>query len=190
MVQIDKEKIYSVEEYEYVNFISLSITEKIEVLSWRNNPVIRKWMKNTELIDEESHLKFVDNLKERQDIFYWVVRKNGKAIGCYNIIHIDNINKACESGIYFIDTTLSGLKMSYEMIINSFIFTFQVLGFKRMYAHTHEDNDFMLKLNEYAGYKRIGKDSQNFLELSLGNADFERNYKEGMDFRKFISQFR
>ena len=64
-----------------INFIDLSLEEKIMVLGWRNHPEIRKWMYNQDEIKLEEHLNFIDSLKLRKDKLYFLVKKEDEFIG-------------------------------------------------------------------------------------------------------------
>ena len=58
-------------EYTLRNFVNLDLPTKLLVLSWRNNEKIRKWMYNTGIISEQDHLSFIENLRNREDCYYW-----------------------------------------------------------------------------------------------------------------------
>lgn len=57
-------------------------------------------MNNTSEISVESHLQYVENLKDRTDAVYWLVLYKDIPIGTLNIIDIDWENKICEPGFY------------------------------------------------------------------------------------------
>ena len=59
------------------------------ILHWRNHPSIRSKMNNTSEISVESHLQYVENLKDRTDAVYWLVLYKDIPIGTLNIIDID-----------------------------------------------------------------------------------------------------
>ena len=57
-------------------------------------------MNNTSEISVESHLQYVENLKDRTDAVYWLVLYKDIPIGTLNIIDIDWENKICEPGFF------------------------------------------------------------------------------------------
>ena len=88
-MQIDKQIIYQVNDYTFTNFILLDEEMIKQVWQWRNDPQIRKYMYNKEIIPLEDHFRFVQSLKERSDVAYWLVRKGEEPIGVTNLTDID-----------------------------------------------------------------------------------------------------
>ncbi|MCD4757555.1 MAG: UDP-4-amino-4,6-dideoxy-N-acetyl-beta-L-altrosamine N-acetyltransferase [Arcobacteraceae bacterium] len=81
-----------------INFIDLTLKEKKLILSWRNNPNIRKWMFTTETISLEQHLKFIETLKNSKDKQYFVVKDDNNYLG---VIDFCNVTKtSLEMGLY------------------------------------------------------------------------------------------
>ena len=70
-----------------VNFTSLDIKEIKMIYNWRNNPKIAKYMINKSITWDE-HLGFIDSLKNSQDKIYFLVYKDGLAIGVISFINI------------------------------------------------------------------------------------------------------
>lgn len=97
---IDKKKDYSVDSYTFRNFISLSLDEKKMVLDWRNNEKIRRWMNHTEIIPLENHLNYIESLKEREDVYYWLVYRDNEPIGVVDILDVNQENHSVETGYY------------------------------------------------------------------------------------------
>ena len=81
-----------------INFIDLTLKEKKLILSWRNNPNIRKWMFTTETISLEQHLKFIETLKNSKDKQYFVVKDDNNYL---EVIDFFNVTKtSLEMGLY------------------------------------------------------------------------------------------
>ena len=59
------------ENIQLLNFIDLKLEEKEMILKWRNHPEIRKWMYNQDNITLENHLKFIEELKIKDDQLYF-----------------------------------------------------------------------------------------------------------------------
>lgn len=97
---INADEMYINGDYSYKNYLSLSKEELLMILHWRNHPSIRSKMNNTSEISVESHLQYVENLKDRTDAVYWLVLYKDIPIGTLNIIDIDWENKICEPGFY------------------------------------------------------------------------------------------
>ena len=89
MIKIDRDIVYKVNDYSYKNYVVMSEEEKRLVWQWRNHPEIRKWMSNSDIIPLDSHLAFIEGLKNRTDAYYWLVFKEEKPIATLNFTHID-----------------------------------------------------------------------------------------------------
>ena len=60
---VERNKIYSVNGYSFINFINLNEEEVSLILEWRNNASIRRYMYNKDIISLENHISFVKSLK-------------------------------------------------------------------------------------------------------------------------------
>ncbi len=68
--------------YKNINFINLNEDEIRLVLSWRNNPTIKKWMYTKEDISLEDHLNFIKSLNNNSSKAE-VFKENSTAIKLY-----------------------------------------------------------------------------------------------------------
>jgi len=83
-----------------IDFVDLSLKEKVMILEWRNNGEIKKWMYTTDDIMLESHLNFIENLLNFMNKQYMVVKKDDKYIGVVDFYNINKSTKECEYGLY------------------------------------------------------------------------------------------
>lgn len=72
----------------------------IQILAWRNNDEIRRWMENNDIITLSSHLDFAEKLADRNDCIYLLVEYEDTPIGVINLINIDAGEKSAELGVY------------------------------------------------------------------------------------------
>ena len=91
---------FKYKDVEFINFIYLDEAELIDLLSWRNDDLVRKWMKNTDIISVKQHLDYCKNLKLRNDIAQWKVKYLGKNIGVVSINQYFESTQTCEWGFY------------------------------------------------------------------------------------------
>lgn len=159
-MQIDKNKIYTYDKYSYVNFVTLSDEELLMVLQWRNHPDIRKCMNNTEPIPEESHLDYCHNLKNREDVMYWLIKKGDKPVGVLNIIDIDYENGTCEPGFYLVPEVM-GRGESIFVLSNYKDFLLNGLGFNALIGHNYADNKPALVFTMFFGAQITGVEHKN-----------------------------
>lgn len=85
-------------EVELLNFTMLSLDEKKMVLSWRNDRSVRKWMYTQDLIELDSHLNFIETLKESKDKVYFLVKTNNEYMGVIDFTQITN--NSAHIGLY------------------------------------------------------------------------------------------
>ena len=83
----------------FKNFISLKENEHIELLKIRNSTKVRLNTKSKEIIDLESHLLWVDNLKTDILNHYYAIYDGEIIVGSISILDINK--KECSWGLYF-----------------------------------------------------------------------------------------
>lgn len=89
---------FSTEKFRFIDFTEMNGALTRKVWECRNLPEIRKWMVNPDPIAYEDHIRFIDGLKNKNNVRYYVVLYNDALIGSVNI-HIENDGVA-ERGIY------------------------------------------------------------------------------------------
>ena len=80
---IDKNEIYNSGNIYFKNYINFSIDEKKKILEFRNHVSVREMMLNKNIIELDSHLKFIDKLSVDTKNFYWGVIRKGEINGVY-----------------------------------------------------------------------------------------------------------
>lgn len=138
-MNINKAKEYTFGNYTYVNFTQLSRDELITILKWRNHPDIRKCMNTTEPIPLDSHLAFCESLKNREDKYYWMIKKGDTSIGVLNVIDVDHKTETCEPGFY-LSPDVMGRGESIFVLSNYKSFLLECLNFKGLIGHNYYDN--------------------------------------------------
>ncbi len=159
-MQVDKNKIYKYDKYSYKNFVNLTDEELLLILQWRNHPDIRRCMNNTEPITEESHLNYCHNLKNKEDVIYWLILKENKPVGVLNIIDIDYENGICEPGFYLAPEVM-GRGESIFVLSNYKDFLLNELGFHALVGHNYADNKPALVFTMFFGAEITGVEQKN-----------------------------
>ena len=82
-----RENFYT-NSFRFVNYVSLTEGESRAIWEGRNHPDVRKWMDNPEPFAWESHQRYIESLKKKDDRSYWAVIHNNVIIGsmCLNPI--------------------------------------------------------------------------------------------------------
>lgn len=157
---VDKNKLYTFDKYSYKNFVNLTDEELLMILQWRNHPDIRKCMNNTDPIPAESHLNYCHNLKNREDIIYWLILKEDKPVGVLNIINIDYDKEICEPGFYLAPEVM-GRGESIFVLSNYKDFLLNKLEFKALVGHNYADNKPALAFTMFFGAEITGIEHKN-----------------------------
>lgn len=82
------------------NFVTLSNDEIEFVRNCRNHDDIRKWMYSDCIITSRDHINFINNLKENNKNYYWLVKMEEMHIGVISLNRIDFQNRNAYIGIY------------------------------------------------------------------------------------------
>ncbi len=143
--------------YILVNFINLTGDEKFEILKWRNDENIRKWMFNDKIIAAENHLKFIDNLKNDDKNFYWRVGdKAGLKYGVISLNKLDTENGNSYLGIYKnpdLDIRGAGAVLMKAL----FHAAFGTLGLHTLKLEVTADNERAVNFYHKAGFCKEGR---------------------------------
>lgn len=145
-------------EVNLINFVDLTLDEKMLVLSWRNNPDIKKWMYTTEDISIENHLSFIRSLSSKKDKLYFLIKKDNEYLGVIDFIDIE-LEKSAEMGIY-INPELKGFGTIFMQVIVDY--AFNVLKIETLFSEVFETNTRAFIL-----YKKFGF-SQNRVKTING----------------------
>ena len=140
-------------------FQDLSIEEKKEVLNWRNHPEIRKWMYNKEKIPLKNHIKFIEKLKEKNDMIYLKVDDLG-------VVNFLKKNNTIEIGIHKNPHKQKVGKKLLEFAIN---YAFNELKAKKIVLFVFEDNVKAINLYKKFGFIEVDK-KDNLIKMELKNA--------------------
>ncbi len=139
---------------ELINFIKLTLEQKKEVLSWRNNSNIREWMYNQNKITLDEHLKFIDSLADDVNKLYFYVKQDNEAIG---IIDFTELNmKEIYFGLYANPyIKIAGIGRILEQI--SIDYAFNKLKVNKLKLEVFEDNIQVRNLHKKYKFKETGK---------------------------------
>lgn len=189
-MQIKKTLIYQMGDYSYKNFIALSEEEKKLVWNWRNEESIRRFMYNKDIIPFENHLKFLAGLKERDDIYYWLIEKNDQILGVVNLTSVDFQESRAELGYYMVPD-LQKKGTGIEFAYNNFLFAFSAIGVKTLFGGIDKRNTNAIILDSYLGCVLNEEDINNldkvdYIRWEVKKEDFISTKDGKNDFRQFV----
>ncbi len=193
-MQIDKTMIYRVSDYTFTNFINLDEDIIRQVWQWRNSPEIREFMYNKEIIPFENHLRFVQSLRNRDDVAYWLVRKGEDPIGVTNLTDINIIESSAELGYYMLPSKLnSGLGL--EFAYNNLLFVFDTeIQCNYLHGAIHRSNINALVLDSFLGCEiqteQLKDPDKEFISFTASKEKFLAEVDGKNDMRAFITYVR
>ena len=100
MGNFDFKQDFNLDSAFLINFVHLSQEQQEMVRTWRNAEKIRKWMYTDHIISKEEHQKFLKDLENCNDSFYWLVRMWDNYIGVIDFLRVSFRNKNAYFGIY------------------------------------------------------------------------------------------
>jgi UDP-4-amino-4,6-dideoxy-N-acetyl-beta-L-altrosamine N-acetyltransferase len=151
---IAKDITYKKGELKFVNFIVLSEELKIEILKWRNDERIKKWMFNKNEIALNDHLNFIKKLSNDNQKFYWLVYKRDQPIGVVNINNYNIADKSIEWGFY-LNPSLFMSNLGFELFYETINLFFEEFSLNELEGYVQEDNKSASILNSFFGMKYI-----------------------------------
>ena len=155
MITILKDNIKFDNEIELINFLNLTEQENELVLKWRNSDVVRKNMITQKKITKNEHKRFINNLNNREDNFYWLFFKKKKPYGGVDILDVSFRNKHCSWGFYLNPIMIrSGIGLLLEYFMVKMVF--DILGFHCLRCETLDTKKSVIKIHEFFGFKKEG----------------------------------
>lgn len=159
----------SIDVIELIDFTMLSDEKALEILTWRNHPEVRKWMLNSDIISQDTHLEFVDSLRHDEVNKYFLLNKDRQEIGViyFNDIH----NEECTLGLYVNPFKLK--KGTGNILISTAIqYAFDSLNIKRIKLEVFSNNERAIALYKrhlFHEYKRRQVNEKELICMELCN---------------------
>ena len=155
-------------DIEFINFIDLKDKEKQQILAWRNDPKIKKWMYQQEEIQLIDHLNFINSLKENRKKEYFLIKKKEIPIG---VINFNYKSKFPDFGLYKnLELKEKGLGfILVQCIINH---AFNKNSLSKLHLEVFESNQRAIQLYKKFNFKEIQqaeKYNQKIIIMELAN---------------------
>lgn len=145
------------ENFTFVDFREMDEAMSRKIWECRNLPNIRKWMINPGHIPYYSHVNFVDSLKSKANIMYYVVLQDGLFVGSINI-HIAE-NGTAERGIY-IHPKYWGMGLAKKICRDFYSYIRNNMGINTITTKVLKDNVGSNSLERSLGASKISEDDR------------------------------
>lgn len=151
-------------EISLINYIDLSDDQKSKILAMRNHPEIKKWMYTQEDITPESHLAFIEHLKNDRTKLYLLVLFKGQTIGTINFKEIDRDKRAAEFALF--SNPFSPLPGAGRILEEAAIrYGTDSLGLRTLTLEVFTDNRQVINLHKKYGFFTVGSKLVNNREV-------------------------
>lgn len=165
MKAVDIQKEFSMNGVSIRSYCSASEEELMMVLEWRNSPEIRRHMFTTEEILLEDHLAYSRELKDREDLFYFIVLFEGEPLGAVSITDIDYESRSTYLGIYARpDNPRKGAGTILMKVICRIVF--DIMKFENLKLKVLETNERATGFYYKFGFNKIGEED-SVLEMEI-----------------------
>jgi RimJ/RimL family protein N-acetyltransferase len=137
-------------------------------LAWRNRDDVRRWFRQSELIDFADHQKWFRAHQLVDDALMFIVEDvaAGSAVGQVSIYHIDREIGEAEVGRFIAAPDASGKGYIRTAIIALIQFAFTELSLERVYLEVFTSNVRAIRLYESVGFMVHGeRDGMVLMEM-------------------------
>lgn len=154
-------------DIQFVDLVEVDDDTKELVRVWRNEAEIRRFMINKHIIEKSEHLKWIDSLREKKNIKYWVVIIDNKPIGVVNLQNIDYSKKQSEWGIYIGESELRGKGIGKKIIYEFLTMFFNEMGFETLITKVLRQNIIAYKTYLKFKFREVDIQHENTDEIIL-----------------------
>ena len=150
-----------------LDFRELSHKERTMVLEWRNDPEIRKWMRNSQPISLKEHLRFITSLQKSDDKRYFVVKEGEEYIGVVDFTDINRNQKSAFFGVYANPaSTKRGL--GSKLLASLINYAKEELGLRLLRLEVLKSNEKAIALYKKFGFAKYKRETAYiYMELCL-----------------------
>lgn len=156
-MKVDKNIVYSLDNYVFESFLNLTEESKKMVHTWRNDTRIRRWMYNPQEIGYNAHLLFLDNLRLKDDKFYWLVYFKEVPVGVLSLINVDYLNNSAEIGFYYRPDKPNHSIFGIDYVHTMYSFAFHSLHLDLIKGGIWENNIDSLSISLFLGAYIVGE---------------------------------
>lgn len=149
---------------EFKNILDSKIEEQKEIRNWRNDIEIRKYMYNSEIISEDEHLKWLENLESnsKQKVYY--IMYDNKKIGIVSIANLDLKNKTCDWAFYFNNNIEKGKGIG-KIVEKEFVkYIFKNFEIEKLNCQVLSNNLKVVEMHKKFGFTLEGVLRKNILQ--------------------------
>lgn len=137
-----------------VSLRALHADDQLRLLTWRNDPEIRRWMYTDHWISHEEHAAWFDFALVDPSRRYWVVESDGQPVGLANLYTLDPKNRRASWAYYLGEPDARGKGVGAMVEYAVIEAAFDAHGLNKLWCEVLADNRGVLRLHESFGFQR------------------------------------
>jgi RimJ/RimL family protein N-acetyltransferase len=128
------------------------ISDALDVLNWRNDPLSCQMFTNNNTIALEEHKKWFESglINSSRKLYIGIIKKEKVGICRFDLDKLTNISEVSIN----LNPSMRGKNLSYELLFNS-IKIYRKNNFGKLAAKIKKENEASLKIFEKCGFSRI-----------------------------------
>lgn len=132
----------------------LAIDDLPMTLAWRNRDEVRRWFRNSALVDMAQHTAWFHQQQLTDDALMFIVEDSatGEAVGQVSIYNIDRETSEAEVGRFIAAPNVSGKGFIRAAILALTHFAFEELSLARLYLEVFANNERAIRLYASVGF--------------------------------------
>jgi len=135
----------------------ISINDTSNIISWRNNPRVLRNFINQSLLDEETHLNWLEKHVATGKTAQFIVNVDGVDVGSVFLRDIDYMHKKAEFGIFVGNDAYIGMGVGTQATRLIIEYGFMKLGMNKIFLRVLADNTSAIKSYEKSGFIQEGR---------------------------------
>jgi len=145
-----------------------------KILKWRNSNHVRLMMKNSELIDAQSHFKWFESRELSRD-YLFVYGSKSEDVGIIRILLKESDSSEAETGMYAGNISYLGDIINIGSILLAYDFCFEKLLLQRVRTPILRSNLTAIRLNSALGFHAVQLQDDLFDEYLLERDEYFRH---------------
>jgi UDP-4-amino-4,6-dideoxy-N-acetyl-beta-L-altrosamine N-acetyltransferase len=157
-----------------------------EVLSWRNLPQVRNYMKTNHIITEEEHYSWWERVRGHPDMRYLIAEDWGKMKGVVSFSSINHYHGTGSWAFYIgVSERRRGMGSLLEFI--ALDYAFRDIGLRKLCCEVLSNNPAVVKLHQRFGFQIEGslraqfvRDDQllDLVQLAMFRVEWEERHRQ------------
>lgn len=156
--------------------VTLRLLERDDLLTtlqWRNDANVRKWFKNSNIIDVDDHYKWFESYKNKRDDYVFIIlsNENSSLVGQGAIYNIDFDEKRAEIGRFIAAPDNAGKGLMKATCAAILEFAHNTMQLDTLYLEVYKNNHKAIHIYEECGFIETSSNEYfMFMECKLDAA--------------------